>query len=295
MNLVGCMLVRNEAWVLDCSVRAALRWCDRVVVVDHASTDDTPELLRRIRAEVGADRLRIESWPDPSRWDEMAQRQRLLELAREVGATHCALVDADEVLTANLLPHIRGWIEALAPGQVLDLPLIPVWRDLYHFRDDESEWCRHFVSIAVADRPNLHWTPAPGDGYQHHHRAPRGAVGGMVPTPVVAWEGGGLMHLQWACWERLLWKHRVYKMFEQLRWPDRQRVAELDAKYSRALDERGIRRSKVPDGWWKGHRPELIDLDHTPWYVEECRRLWTENGPEAFAGLNLWGWPADAH
>ncbi|MGI5338888.1 glycosyltransferase family 2 protein [Streptomyces sp. CA-181903] len=294
MKIVGCMLVRNESWVLGCSLRAALEWCDAVVVIDHASTDRTPALLEEIGTEVGPNRVLVDTWPDASRWDEMAQRQQLLEMARKVGGTHLALVDADEVLTANLLPYMRDWVGALAPGQVLDVPLVPVWRDLDHFRDDDSEWCHSYVSIAVADRDDLCWAAAKEDGYQHHHRAPRHARDGVIPTPVLTWQRGGMMHLQWAAWDRLVWKHRAYKLFEQLRWPDRQSVVELDAKYSRALDETGMVLSEVPAAWWGTYRRDLIDPAHETWYVGECERLRRENGPEAFAGLNLWGWPADA-
>ncbi|MFJ7209875.1 glycosyltransferase family 2 protein [Streptomyces sp. NPDC098789] len=288
------MLVRNEEWVLRCSLRAALEWCDAVVIIDHASSDRTRMILEEIGAGEPAGRVVIRSWPDSSRWDEMAQRQLLLELAREAGATHLALVDADEVLTANFLPHVRKWIAALTPGQILDVPLVPVWQDLDHYRDDGSEWCRQFVTIAVADCDGIYWAPEEADGYQHHCRAPRNAGDGFVPTSSLSSLSGGMMHLQWAARERLLWKHRSYKLFERLRWPDRQTVAELDAKYSRALDETGMALSRVPSDWWGGYRRDLINPAHETWYVDECERLWQEHGSDTFVGLNLWGWPADA-
>ncbi|MGW2370640.1 glycosyltransferase family 2 protein [Streptomyces sp. NPDC001667] len=291
VKIVGCMLVRNEEWVLGCSLRAALQWCDAVVVMDHASTDATPRILEQVREEVGRDRVVVESWADASRWDEMTQRQRLLVLARKIGGTHFALIDADEILTANFLPHVRDWVGALAPGQVLDMPQVPVWRDLDHYRDDESNWCHSTISIAVADRRGIFWAPADGDAYQHHHRQPRGTRDGVMPTWILSPGSGGMMHLQFAAPNRLLWKHRAYKLFEMLRWPDRQSVAELDAKYSGALDERGMVLSEVPACWWDGYRRELIDPAHDTWWAAECERMWRENNPETFAGLNLWGWP----
>ncbi|HXO41397.1 MAG TPA: glycosyltransferase, partial [Thermoanaerobaculia bacterium] len=51
MKLVGMMPVRNEDWVLGLSLRAALLFLDEVVVLDHGSSDGTPELLASIAAE----------------------------------------------------------------------------------------------------------------------------------------------------------------------------------------------------------------------------------------------------
>src|ERR1700679_1270037 len=102
MKLVACMLARNGDWVIGLSARVALMWCDELVVVDHASTDRTRQILIEVRDEHGfPDRVHYLSDCQP-RWDEMNQRQEMLEVAREHGATHCAIVDADEILTGNV-------------------------------------------------------------------------------------------------------------------------------------------------------------------------------------------------
>src|SRR5580704_9704047 len=100
MNLIAVMPARNEAWVVGCSLRIALLWCDEVIVLDHASTDRTAEIVAEI-AEQNPGRVHVisESCAD---WPEMSHRQRLLETARQQKATHVAIVDADEVLTGNL-------------------------------------------------------------------------------------------------------------------------------------------------------------------------------------------------
>lgn len=116
MQLTGLMLARNESWACGLSARAALMWCDRLVALNHASTDGTGRIL----AEVGAEhpgRVTILNEPDPV-WYEMAYRQRLLDAARAEGATHCAIVDADEVLTFNLTRRIRPIISRVRPRQL---------------------------------------------------------------------------------------------------------------------------------------------------------------------------------
>src|SRR3954468_875088 len=97
MRLIATLPARNEDWCLGLSVRAALRWCDAVVVLNHASSDRTAKILCDVVAEVG-NRLRVIHEPNPE-WSEMSHRQRLLDEARSMGATHIAIVDADEVLT----------------------------------------------------------------------------------------------------------------------------------------------------------------------------------------------------
>jgi glycosyltransferase involved in cell wall biosynthesis len=121
MNLTAIMPARNEGWVIGLSARAALKWCDALVVLDHASTDDTPELLESLAKEYPG-RVYTISVDDPS-WPEMAHRQQLLEFARAIGSTHIAPVDADEVLAGEMLPIVRGRIEQLGAGKYIGTPM----------------------------------------------------------------------------------------------------------------------------------------------------------------------------
>src|SRR5580658_3305586 len=95
------MPVRNEAWVLGLSARVALMWCDELVILLHACTDATSDIVRGLIQEFSE---RINPiWDRDPTWDEMAHRQTMLESARWCGATHIAIIDADEVLTGNLI------------------------------------------------------------------------------------------------------------------------------------------------------------------------------------------------
>ena len=51
MKIVATIPVRNEDWCLGLTLRALLRWVDSVVVLDHASTDGTREILAEVDAE----------------------------------------------------------------------------------------------------------------------------------------------------------------------------------------------------------------------------------------------------
>jgi hypothetical protein len=283
MKLVALMPCRNESWVLGLSARAALRYCDDLIALDHASTDETPAILAEIAAEHPG-RVAILTEPDGV-WREMAHRQRLLDAARARGATHCAIVDADEVLTGNLLGCIRPQIEAVAYGRFLRTRMLAMWRGIDAYRDDRSVWSnRTDLALAFPVTPNLAWRMN-GD-YDHHHRTPYGVlpIGTLLPVP------GGVMHLQFASWRRLVAKHALYKMTERIRWPEKS-VAFIDHTYSQALDEANIATRAIQPDWWKPYRDLLphLKLNHEPWQEAECRRLRAEHGAAYFNGLNLYG------
>lgn len=283
MKIIALMPCRNEAWIVGLSLRAALLWSDEAVVLDHASTDETPAILAEIAAEHPG-RVDILTESDGT-WREMAHRQRLLDAARARGATHCAIVDADELLTGDMLPVIRGAVESLAPNEYLRTRMFCMWRNPNQYRHDGSVWSnRRDLAAAFPVTPDLCWRTAAG--YDHHHREPYGVRRGGVFLNAP----GGIMHMQFADWRRLVAKHALYKITERLRWPDKP-VAEIDRMYSQALDERGIGLAPAPAEWWAPYQPWLnyLDCNSEPWQDAEVRRLLALHGLEKFSGLNLYG------
>lgn len=291
IRLVGLMLVRNEAWILGASARAALRFCDALAVMDHGSEDQTLSLIWDLQAVYGADRVIYGTTGGPDcGWLEMDLRQQLLEQGRRIGGTHWALIDADEILTANLVPLVREWCESVGPGEALEVPMLAAGPGLYQHRDDDSVWSRAWLSFLVGDRPDLAWRPA-GDGYHHHHRLPYG----VSPRPWRRGESkadGGVLHLQWASRRRIVAKHVWYRMLETIRYPGRMTADQLNEKYDAALSVG--RHVDTPPEWWDGVDRFRIDLEAEPWYEFACREMWRAHGPEKFAGLNLHGLIRDA-
>src|SRR2546430_2605760 len=110
MRLIGMMACRNEDWVVGLSARVALSWCDALVVLDHASTDRSVELLDEIENQYPGRLIRLSVMA--SEWREMEMRQSMLVAARYAGASHVAIIDADEVLTGNLT-GIRQTVEEM--------------------------------------------------------------------------------------------------------------------------------------------------------------------------------------
>lgn len=280
MKLTALMPARNESWAIGLSLRAAIRWCDEAVVLCHACTDDTMEVVHQIAEETGRVDVMKESH---GVWEEMGHRQRLLDCARGRGATHLAIVDADEVLCGDMLSRIREQVACLPPGACLQTPMRNLHRSLDHYRNDSSVWGRGACTTLVfADHPGLCWKTT--RGYDHHHREPHGS------RPGVRMGGGGVMHLQFADWRRLTAKHALYKLTERIRWPEKS-VAEIDRMYNMALNESVCGVSEVPPEWWAPWLDEKkhLRLGEVPWQEAECARLVRQYGDEMFRGLNLFG------
>ncbi len=281
MKLVAIMPVRNEAWVLGASLRVALSWCDEVVILNHASTDDTADIIQQVESEHRG-RVHVIS-ESGAMWPEMDHRQRLLETARHRKATHIALIDADEVICGDWINDVRATFESLRPGEHLHVGMPCPWRGLYQYRVDRgSIWAnRYDLCIGFADHPALCWKAA--DGYDHHHREPYGSrLAGRI------YAAGGVMHLQWASWRRLVAKHMAYRVNERLKFPGKP-VAQIERLYSLALDEAGLMLTAVPANWWAPHQDLLgyIDLNAVPWQEQYVREMIQRHGAQHFEGLSV--------
>lgn len=95
MRLAAVGMVRNEADIIESFVRHTLRFVDELRLVDHLSTDRTPEILKQLQAE-GLPLI-------VSRHSDTAQVQDILtaRLAREAFAAKAEWVlplDCDEWL-----------------------------------------------------------------------------------------------------------------------------------------------------------------------------------------------------
>lgn len=291
MKIVCTMPVRNEDWVVGLSARAVLRWVDHLVVLDHASTDRTSAILAAVADEhPGRVTVLVEGKPV---WEEMRHRQRMLDTARELGATHIAMVDADEVLSGNLLGTIRGLIEQMPAIATMQLP----WRCLrgsIRTVMTSGIWGGASACMAFEDGPECYWSSAHREGYDFHHRQPMGRP--WIPYAPIAMLSGGLMHLQFVGARRLLAKQALYKMTEAVRWPGREPASGINARYDHAVyGAQGSRVAETPASWWAAYGNLLGHLnlcdDEAPWQELECRRLWREHGPEPFTGLDLFGVP----
>lgn len=287
MNLVGMMPVRNEGWCLGVSLRVALEWCDQVIVLVHASQDETAAIATAVAQEFHPRVIVVAD--DQPVWDEMRHRQAMLELARAAGATHLAIIDADELLTFNLIPLIRDHIANMPAGGLFELPGYNLrgGLDQYH---DNGVWGHRVFSMAFRDDARLNWA-----GDRFHQRAPLPA-GALRPWRLVPHGKGGILHLWGASEARLVAKHALYKLTERERWPNKP-VREIDTLYNLAIygdaqtPAANWRFGKTPYAWVAGYSvliEKYLDLERQPWQLAACREI-LRRRPELAEGLDLFG------
>ncbi len=283
MKLAGTMLCRNEDWIVGLSARAALLWLDYLIILDHASTDKTHDILVQIQQE-NPTKVQLLYEPDPV-WHEMEYRQRMLHEARMWGATHIAVVDADEVLSGNLIDKIRGPISLMGPTHDFAPPWVGLRGSILKYHTD-GIWGNNWVSTAFLDNKQYHW--ASRNGYDFHHRRPMG----ITMQSFRPWKqgDGGLMHLQFVSDRRLRAKQACYKMQEVLRWPGRMTAFALNEMYNRAVYDTG-KMASVPDDWWSPYAQWMdhLHVNAMPWQETQCKLWWREHGREKFQGLDLFG------
>ena len=188
---------------------------------------------------------------------------RCFELARERGATHIAMVDADEILTGNLIgAHILSLynrIKLCDASRILQLPLYNLRHGISQYHAN-GLWGNRIVSVAFADDPALHWA-----GDRFHHREPMGKrLTGFTP---INQGDGGVMHLWGSSVDRCRAKHRLYRITERFRWPDKD-VRDIERTYTsgkraRLREARRGGLSGVPVAWWAAyaHLMQYLDMD----------------------------------
>jgi len=302
-KIVATVLCRLDQWSLRLALRSALEWCDEVVVGIHEPGGAVYDPCWMVIADLSKDpalaqRIDVVALGDES-WDEMDMRQRLLLRARELGATHIAIVDADEAVTADLVPTIRDHVTALRPKQALDLRMVSphhgqskTGASLDVARCD-GIFGRANITLAFGDDPSLAWKNAE-DGYCYHNRPPRGLTDRAY---LASNDTSGVFHLQYASLLRLASKAAYYKIIERMKFPDRDasQPAALNDKYDWTLNDDGERYTPIPDSRWAyafGDGRAFVDLTEVPWQAYAVRALTSRLDPSVTAGLELheWAW-----
>lgn len=133
MQALAISMVKNEADIIEASVRHNLHFVDLMVVIDNRSTDGTREILQALRREG----LPLVLLDDPVfghfQSEKVTQTYRMV--APVFNPELVYLLDADEFIRAPGRPELERWLETLAPGS---LGLMP--------------WSTHLPAPEVAQR-----------------------------------------------------------------------------------------------------------------------------------------------
>lgn len=308
-KIVATLLARLDQWSIEFAIRAALEWCDEVVIGMHEpggkSLDPTWKIIAKIvECPVLGPRLNVIALTDET-WDEMNMRQRLLARARELNATHIAIVDADEAVTADLIPTIREAVLRLKPCETIEVPMVAPHHGSSQggasldFARVDGVFNSARITLAFGDDPSLSWQNA-ADGYCYHNRPPKGIT--QRTNLDTADNTSGVFHLQYATLQRLGAKAAYYKIVERMKFPDRDesQPGPLNHKYDWTLRDEGERYTPIVPSRWAysfGDGRKLIDLAEIAWQAWAVSKLVDRVDPKVIAGLDLhrWSWAPLCH
>lgn len=275
MKLVGLMVARNDAWILELSVKAALKWCDSVIVVNAGSKDRTQDVLLHLVKE-HSDQLFSVLAPNGDKNSDLMQLA--LDEARTKGATHIAILSPNEILTSNVI-CLRDVILTLELSTMVVLPSLFCWKNAQYYRDDTSTWSRIDVPVAFKDSAGISWK-----GTTDLERAPRGFQ--WTTLRPVQRSAGGVVNLENVHWQRALAKHCLGEMKEILKRPSWKTPKSVQKIHP--LDEVGIRLSKIEDEWYEGYKSlfKLVSTAERSFYEDEVSRVFQEHGQEMFSEIH---------
>ncbi|MFH5805571.1 glycosyltransferase family 2 protein [Alienimonas sp. DA493] len=276
-RLICLTPVKNEAWILRQFLAAASRWADQIVVADQQSDDDS----RAICEEFPKATLVDNRFPG---YDEAARQALLIETARDLcpGPRVLLALDADEALSGEFLNEtVRGRLFGLAPGTVL------------RFR-----WANLLPGVGT-----YHNGPPLPIGFVDDGRSHVGSTlhSARVPTGdnCDVWDSGSvrLLHYQLTNEPRMRSKHRWYKCFERVTYPNKP-IAAIEQLYT-WMDRVERAPRPCPESWFAPYEEAGIEMRSVPeeddfWWDREVLRMFAEHGVDRFRALDIWNFDWEA-
>jgi len=277
-KIVALVPARNESFLIEQCLRGLALYADAIIVLDDASEDNTVEIVKSIAKE-----CKVEKIIKRKKWhrDEPFNRSRLFQAARDSGATHIIFVDADEMFTADCLKNdfLRKKILALKPGDTLVMPWIPIWRDVYKFRQDRGVPVKPF---ACCDDGTCSYGGY-GKQFIHTGRFPKNLSGKQTLVKT-----HGVLHFQAVNIRNMGIRKAWYICIEQLRYPDLS-LESRNNRYDHMTNEKGLRLTDCPKRWYEGYAffdgsiYEKIDT----YRRAQIYKWFDEHGFELFSDLDL--------
>lgn len=133
MRLGLCMIVKNEAHVIERALRSALPWMDTWCIVDTGSTDDTMSIIRRVAGDLGKPGVLYER-----PWVNFGHnRTEALHLAREQ-MDWMWMLDADDTIEGT--PPSRTEFSAEDPGYSVTIHHGGMKQQRPHVFNSKMDW-----------------------------------------------------------------------------------------------------------------------------------------------------------
>lgn len=278
-KIVGYMTVRNEATIIEQSVRCFFNFIDELVILDDASTDETLAILQRLVLEFP---IQIICNTTSSRLTgrESDNHKKLLAAARQTGGAHFVCLDADEVFTSNCLinDYLRQEILKLKPGESIELPWITLWSTTYTYRVDH-EYGGLTCTAIFCDTKGAQFN----DVSLHNPRIPK-LPGKVYKLPT----NYGILHYSFCSQENHAIKRAWYRCLELVRGWDS--VKSINRRYHLNWKAPHIAVAQIPAEWVSSYAnfdPSCYELP-VPWRKDQVLSWFKEYGKAFFKDLDIW-------
>jgi glycosyltransferase involved in cell wall biosynthesis len=272
VKIVALIPAKNEEEIIGVCLQSLQKVVDHVVVYDDNSTDKTSEIARQAGAVVIN-----ESYSSESGWPEFKIRERLLEEARKLKATHIISIDADEALAPTFAKVAKEYFQKMKPGDTLSLRWITLWKRA-DFERVDGIYASLYKEFAFCD-----------DLVSKHEYAYLGV--GRVPKNLngenikVESDLGGILHFQYVFWEQTQLKQAWYRCSE---FVQKERSAKrINNTYRTSLDSNQVKIKPLPAEWIVPcEKPEKKLKEQ--WYKERIFELFDRHGVGYFEPLEIW-------
>ena len=283
MKKIVVMPVKNEDWILEKTLSAISLWADHIIIADNNSTDETIEICKKYS--------KVNVIKNEAVYHNSNVRKELLDAARNFdGYNFIMSLDADEIPTTHIL-NGNFWdkISSLKPGDSINLQWVMLWRSIYNYRDDNSVWSNNWKVFGFLDNRKFEFDTLNVIN-DHTSRVPSSAL-----TYINKFETPKILHFQFANWDRMLSKHRHYRVVELIqRGNYAKTIYDINRLYYDSKNESELQLVNTPEEWFQLYIDNGIDLnqinlsDAIHWYDIEVINHFQNYGLKKFKWLDIW-------
>ncbi len=303
-KIVGLVAERNEAPIIEQTLRCLAVYTDAIVVLDDASDDGTPKILKALAKELHIEKIIIEESSGWAKRTEIENRQKLLDAGRAIGGTHFIELDADEIFTATCADGnwLRKRILSLEKGQILHLPIINLWKsfDVYRSKWGEFPDIVHCSAIFCDDgTSNLNDNKKVShSGFLHFGRFPVTRTK-TKPDEYSKDLNYSILHLPFVSWDTTYVKRgwimclELIRLKENLsvRFPNRT-VKDINNFYNTFHNyrEEGMKLAPTPPEWlaYSFFDKSCYTTRLVEWRKKEVQGWFRKYGRSYFSDLDIW-------
>lgn len=269
MKIITLLPVKNEAWILEYSLKNFSKFSDYIIIADQMSTDGSREIYKKFPKVRTIDNKEI--------YHSNIVRWKLLDEARKYGKNNLIIcLDADEIVLPNSFDSIKE--NGYKPGQSFEMPWIQLWKSSNKYRVD-SGWDKLTKICAFIDDEN--------QNYQkkfvindHTARVPESNIPAIrIQSP--------LLHLEYIPFEKSQLKQAWYRCSELIN--GKRNAKRINATYSVTLDNDKIRTQEIPKEWLDASEiPNSLSEIKSSWHKERILKWFDEYGILFFEPLQIW-------